>query len=75
MSMSTIQVSQKLKVIQAQYDSMPAQERQTIDLAMMDLDTGVRKRAEANGNQAWFGQVSAIELLYELARFLNKDGE
>ena len=73
MSMNTGPVSEKLNVIRGKYDSMSAQERQELDLAMLDLENGMGKRAEANGNQAMFGPVSAIELLYELARFLNSE--
>ena len=73
MSMNTGAVSEKLDAIRCQYDLMSAQERQDLDLAMLDLETGIDKRAEENGNQSWFGPVSAIELLYELARFLNSE--
>ena len=73
MSLNTGEGTIKLEAIRCQYDSMSAQERQELDLAMLDLETGIGKRAEANDNQAWFGPVSAIELLYELARFLNSE--
>ena len=73
MSMNSGEATVKLEAIRGRYDSMSDQEQQTLDLAMLDLESGIGKRAEANGNQAWFGEVSAIELLYELARFLNSE--
>jgi hypothetical protein len=39
-------------------------------MAMLELETGIKKRAEKNGQRAYIGPTSTMELVYELARFV-----
>ncbi len=64
---------EKGRLVRAWYRSLDADTRQLVDMARYELENGIQKRAEENGNQAWFGPVSSLELIFELGQLWNRE--
>jgi hypothetical protein len=56
--------------VRAWYHRLDEETKQLVNMAMLELETGIKKRAEKNGQRAYIGPTSTMELVYELARFV-----